>query len=498
MNVLIVLNIVSSIGVALFGFNSLILTYLFLRYAKRSNDAPSAPEKWPTVVVQVPVFNERDVIRRGIDAIASLDYPADCLTLQILDDSDDDTTAIAQKQVEYYRKLGVDIHLVRRADRTGYKAGALQYGLTLADAEFVAVFDADSLPRPDFLRRVIPHMLHDPSLGIIQTRWSFVNGHYSLLTKLQGLALDAHFIVEQTARNRSGLLMHFNGTAGVLRRTCIEDSGGWESDTLSEDMDLSFRAQLAGWRCLHLPDIDVPTELPPTIASLKLQQRRWSAGTIQCLRKLGERLLRSDLSIWQKMQAFLQLTGYLVHPLMLIILLISVPSLFVYGSRDLSLAPLTLAAFGPPLMIFVAQTRLFPKELKKLVYFPLLLLFGFGIAVNNTWGVVDGFIGSQIAFRRTPKFNLIDLSDGWASSSYNLSIDFTTWLELFLAVYSLVGFILAVNQGSGLALLLGVYAVGFGYVAGMSLLQTVQWKLSATSKRRATAIDAAITDLSSR
>lgn len=498
MKLLIGLNVAISIWVAVYGFNALILTFLFLRFSKRQQYTPDTLETWPSVVVQVPVYNERYVIERVIDAVVALDYPADCLTIQILDDSDDDTTAIAQTLIDIHRANDINIQLVRREDRNGYKAGGLDYGLTLTDAEFVAIFDADSLPQSDFLRRVIPHMVDDPALGIVQTRWSFINDNYDPLTKIQALALDAHFVVEQTARQRSGLLMHFNGTAGVLRRACIDESGGWEFDTISEDMDISFRAQLAGWRCLHLPGVDVPTELPPTIAAVKVQQRRWSTGTIQCMQKLGGRLLKSDLTIWQKLQAFIQLSGYFVQPLMLIILLLSIPLLLTESTSNLTLAPLTLAALGPPVMITVSQLSSSPKRLGRLLYFPLLVFLGFGIAVNNTWGVVEGFFGAQVAFKRTPKFNLMSESDEWVPVSYHSPIDTSTWLEFILAIYAIGALILAINQNSGMVIFLGVYALGFCYVAGVNIWQSLRQRVARKDTALHVKLDYIITNLFSR
>jgi cellulose synthase/poly-beta-1,6-N-acetylglucosamine synthase-like glycosyltransferase len=477
--ILAVLYAICALGISIYGLNSLVLSLLYLRHRRDAPAPPAPPREWPSVVVQLPVYNERHVIARLIDAAAALDYPPERLLIQVLDDSTDDTTAIARRCADRHRARGVDVRIVRRPDREGYKAGALAYGLHQTDAAFVAVFDADFLPRPDFLRRTIPYFA-DPAVGIVQARWSYVNAGYSPLTGAQALALDAHFTVEQTARQRSGLLMNFSGTAGVIRRACIEGSGGWQGDTLSEDMDLSYRAQLAGWKGVHLVDVDAPAELPPTIGSFKLQQARWATGTTQCLRKLGGRLLASDLTVWQKVQALIHLGGYLLHPLMVLMLLIGVPLVFAGRAVNLPLVPLSLAAFGPPLMVAISQRALYAGKSwwRRLVAFPLLILVGFGIAVSNTQGILQGFAGRRPVFRRTPKYDLVDRSGRWTTSAYNLPVEASTWLELALALYALAGAAVAVMRGSGLAVILAMYGLGFGYVGALGLWQALRVRLA--------------------
>jgi cellulose synthase/poly-beta-1,6-N-acetylglucosamine synthase-like glycosyltransferase len=269
-----------ALWLAIYGLNSFILALFYLRY--RHARVPILPVDWsalPAVTVQVPVYNERHVIERVIDAVAVLDYPRDRLHIQILDDSTDETTQLAQTRAAMYREQGVDIVVLRRPHREGFKAGALAAGLCQTCGEYVAIFDADFRPHPDFLLQTIPHFLAHPRLGLIQTRWSCLNADYSLFTRAQVLALDGYFIVEQTGRQRAGLLVGFNGASGVWRRRCIQESGGWQSDTLCEDLDLSYRAQLAGWECLYLPEVDAPAEVPPQIAAFKQQQARWAQGS---------------------------------------------------------------------------------------------------------------------------------------------------------------------------------------------------------------------------
>ena len=467
---LIALYVLSAMGLALFGFNTLILSAVYLRHRHRSLTPPPAPQTWPSVVVQLPVYNERHVVERLINAAVSLDYPADRLSIQLLDDSTDDTSAIAQACLAAHRRRGVNVRHIRRESRLGYKAGALAAGLAASRAELVAVFDADFVPPPDFLRRIVPYFA-DERLGLVQARWSHLNADYSLLTRAQALALDAHFVVEQTARQRSGLLMNFSGTAGVWRRACIEDSGGWQCDTLSEDIDLSYRAQLRGWRFLYLPEVEAPAEIPPQITAFKRQQARWATGTVQCLLKLWRPLLAARLSLWQRVQALLHLGGYFVHPLLLLLLLSSVPLMMTGRLHNLPLAPLGLAAFGPLLMSLIAQVTLYRDWFRRMAYFPFLLLMGAGLALSNAGAVWRALTGRPDAFRRTPKFRLRSGSDRWAVSAYALPIERTTWVELGLALYAALAALLALTRSPELVPFLTLYALGFGYVGGLGVWQ---------------------------
>jgi cellulose synthase/poly-beta-1,6-N-acetylglucosamine synthase-like glycosyltransferase len=345
---------------AIYGLNSLILAFLYLRHRRAVVPAPSAD--WsvlPPVTVQVPVYNELHVVERAIDGVAALDYPRDRLQIQILDDSTDETTRLARARTALHRERGVDITVLRRPDRGGFKAGALAWGLSQARGEYVAIFDADFCPHPDFLLRTIPHFLARPRLGMVQTRWSYLNADYSPLTRAQALALDGHFVVEQAGRHRSGLLVSFNGAAGVWRRRCIEEAGGWQADTLCEDLDLSYRAQLAGWECLYLPAVDAPAEVPPQIAAFKRQQSRWAQGSVQALRKLAGSILRSRRLRWgQKGMALVHLSSYLAHPLMVVFLLASLPTLLMPDSALLPLGSLGLMCLGPLLVYVVSQQQL--------------------------------------------------------------------------------------------------------------------------------------------
>ncbi len=461
---------ISTVLLAIYGLNSLALCWLYLRH--RHEDAPCPPmTDWPAVTVQLPIYNELYVAERLIGAVAGLDYPPDKLQIQVLDDSTDETTAVARACVDRYRAQGLDIELLHRGDRTGFKAGALGQGLTTAKGEFIAIFDADFVPRPGFLRETIPHFREQPHLGVIQTRWEHINADYSLLTRAQSIALDGHFMVEQTARNRAGLFMNFNGTAGVWRRQCIEEAGGWQGDTLSEDLDLSYRAQLRGWKFLFLPHVAAPAEIPPQINAFKRQQFRWAKGSIQCLRKLGPRVLAAPVSFAQRFEGLVHLSTYLLHPLMLVLLLITLPLMFWPERLHLHLAYLSLASLGPPLLYAFSQRALYPNWMGRMVkYFPILMLLGIGVALNNSRAVYEALTGHGNNFRRTPKFRVESRSDQWATKRYVLPLDWTIAGEVLLTAYSLLTTGVALAQRDyGTALFMLLYVGSFGYVAALGL-----------------------------
>jgi len=470
-----VLYAVSAYLLALVGLNALVLSLMLLVRGRRPIPAvpPVADETWPRVLVQLPVFNERHVVERLVEAVTALDYPRDRLYVQLLDDSTDDTEHIAAAAVARARELGLDIAHIRRDDRVGFKAGALAYGLTLCDAEFVAIFDADFVPQPGFLKMLLPHLLADEHVGMVQARWAHINAGYSHLTRAQALALDSHFAVEQPARHRNGLLMNFSGTAGIWRTRCINASGGWDLNTLSEDIDLSYRAQLSGWRFLYLPEVGVPGEIPPLMMGFKRQQARWATGTVQCLRKLGPHVLGSQLTLWQKVQAMLHLGGYLIHPLMLLTVLLALPMTLSGGFKLLPLAGLGLAMIGPPLQTLLAQRRLYPDWPRRLLNFPVLMLLGTGIAVSNTQAVLRGMSDRPQAFVRTPKFQLGEHRGSWAASQYTLPLDAITFLEGLFSLYAAVTAVLAFTRVPALAPFMILYALGFAYVAGTSVIQAL-------------------------
>ncbi|MCB9456017.1 MAG: glycosyltransferase [Anaerolineaceae bacterium] len=430
---------------------------LLIIYWRTHHHQPPLPavSTWPGVTIQLPLYNERYVVNRLLEAVAALDYARDCLFIQVLDDSTDDTGEIARQMCESLAEQGLHIRYVHRTERSGYKAGALANGMAQLQTEFVAVLDADFVPPPDFLRRTIPYLVADPDLGMVQTRWGHLNTFANLLTLGQTLALDAHFVVEQTARSQAGLLMSFNGSGGVWRTACIRESGGWRATTLTEDLDLSYRAQLAGWRLLYVPDVVVPAELPPQIAAYKQQQARWATGSTQVLWALFGRLWRSPFSVSQRLMATLHLCQYLPHPLMMALLLLTPPLLLTRSLDGLTLGWLSVVGLGPPLVYVVSQHSLYSDWKRRLWGFPMLLVLGTGIAWSNTWAVLHSR-GRRHDFKRTPKF-----SRNWQTSGYALRMDPHLWMEGLLAGYALWGMVLAWYSNRALVFYLGIYAIAF-------------------------------------
>ena len=454
---------------SLYGLNSLALTWLYLRHRHDPRPIPAPPSEWPRVTVQLPVYNEVHTVERLLRATAALDYPRDRLQIQVLDDSCDATRELAARLAVDLQRQGMDIVHLTRAERSGFKGGALAAGLAIARGEFVAILDADFVPSPDFLKCVLPQFAH-PDVGCVQTRWGHLNRDYSPLTQAQALALDGHFVVEQAARSHSGLLLNFNGSAGIWRRECIEDAGGWAGDTLTEDLDLSYRAQLRGWRIAYRPDVVVPAELPVQMSAFKQQQARWAQGSIQTTLKLGQLLLRSTRSWAVKLEAILHLTGYVAHPLILITGLLTLPMRALH-SWALGIVPwLMAAAVGPPLLYAVAQFADGGRPLRRLRALPLLVLLGTGIALSNTCAVLRAVLRVPHGFQRTPKFAIRTRGEPWAIHPYALGGDTLMWGEVGLALWALGALVL---PGTGVSTLLWVllYAGGFGSVAGASLVQ---------------------------
>lgn len=473
--ILSTLYIIITLWLAVYAFNNWVLTALYWR--KRHNTPQPARhiESWPRVTVQLPIFNEAEVIERLITAITQLNYPADRLEIQVLDDSTDRTAHLAQTLVDRARQAGHTITYLHRTDRSGFKAGALKAGLTQASGEFIIIFDADFVPPSDYLRQTIPYFLNRPQLGFLQTRWGHLNPHYSLLTGAQSVALDGHFGVEQVARNRNGLLMNFNGTGGVWRRAAIDGAGGWHGDTICEDLDLSYRAQLNGWQSLYLRDVVAPAELPPQLAAYKRQQFRWAKGSIQCLKKLWRDVLTAQRSAWVKLQAFIYLSGYLIHPLMIVLLLASLPLLLQAQRVDFSLAWLTVLSLAPPTMFSVAMFSLHGLKggLRQQRYLPFLILLGSGVALSNTKAVIEAFLGVDNSFRRTPKFKVERKSDQWQQSDYKLLADKLILGEIALCIYALLTIGVVLWQGNYFAVpFMCLYALSFGYVSGLGLWET--------------------------
>ncbi len=460
-----ILYTVAAFMLAVYGFNTLLLALVALARPFRS-ESPPPPAVWPKVTVQLPVYNEIHVVARLLHAVANFDYPRDRLEIQVLDDSDDETARVVHTTVLHLQRMGVNIHHVRRARRHGYKAGALEYGLHRAQGEFIAIFDADFVPTPDWLRRTVPHLIQDPGLGFVQTRWEHLNAYTSGITLAQTLALDGHFAVEQVGRQALGWPLTFNGSAGLWRRTCIEESGGWHDDTLCEDLDLAYRAQMRGWRGKVVPHIAAAGEVPPLISAFQRQQSRWATGSMQVLRKHARHLLRKSPIRWDgRVQGLLHLSNYLVHPLMVLLLVLTLPMMLREHALAWPVAYLSLAGLGPPLSYALAQWRLH-GHVRRLVALPLLVFLGIGIAWAGTRAVWRGLTSQRIPFERTPKFRLEEGDDTWLGKRYGEEAHPFTWGEWVLAVYALLTAVVAWHRGNLFALpFLLLYAISFLTVA---------------------------------
>jgi cellulose synthase/poly-beta-1,6-N-acetylglucosamine synthase-like glycosyltransferase len=428
----------------------------------------------PNVTVQLPIYNEKYVAARLVNAVCALDYPKDRLCIQVLDDSIDDTFDLLANLISDYKKKGFDIHHIRRSGRKGYKAGALLNAMKSVKGDFIAIFDADFIPPTWFLKKTLTYF-SKPNIGLVQCRWGHVNESYSPLTKAQALSLDFHFLIEQKAKSNSHLFMSFNGTAGIWRKQCIEDSGGWHTATLVEDLDLSYRAQMKGWKCVFIPDIVVDAELPVQMNSAKRQQFRWAKGSIQCAIKLLGDVTIKKIPVDTKIQAFVQLTRHIVHPLVLAqflilpILLASKINLYVISG----LPVLTIIAYltmGPIAYIIVIR-GMYEKNLKsKMLSYLYLIIYSAGMSVNNTVAVFDAFFGKKNEFLRTPKFGIVKNDDDWRDKAYALPFTKTTLLEIFFGVYGVVGIFTAVFSNNPVfAPILGIQAIGFFYIAYLSI-----------------------------
>jgi len=433
------------------------------------------PKDWPQVTIQLPIYNERYVVERLIESVCSIDWPRHLLEVQVLDDSTDDTVKIARAMVAKMKTAGVDIAYIHRTDRSGFKAGALREGLKTAKGSLVAVFDADFIPAPDFLKESVPYF-QDPRIGMLQTRWGHINSDYSLLTRAQSIGIDGHFGVEQASRAWSGLFMNFNGTGGVWRKKTIQEAGGWQADTLTEDLDLSYRAQLKGWKLMFASQVVCPAEIPVTINAFKSQQHRWAKGSIQTAKKNLGKLFKSDVSWLVKIQAFLHLTHYMVHPMMLLVVLTSIPMLYSQWFFDSLAYPimiftvLCLATFGPSSLYLFSQRILYRDWKTRIKYLPFLLCLGTGIAVNNTKAVLEALFDIKSGFIRTPKYGIRQKGENWKNKRYAIPLNAVSILELFLGFYSLTGLLMFLFFSKYLVSpFLLIYTSGFFYVFFLSV-----------------------------
>jgi cellulose synthase/poly-beta-1,6-N-acetylglucosamine synthase-like glycosyltransferase len=463
---------------AIYGWHRYYLVYLYMKHRDNVPKQPVSPlDPLPRVTVQLPIFNEMYVADRLIQAVCQLDYPRHLLEIQVLDDSTDETRDIVARSVERQAERGFDITHLHRTDRRGFKAGALEAGLRDANGEYIAIFDADFIPPPEFLRQTLPHFADD-KVGMVQARWGHLNQDYSLLTKIQAILLDAHFVLEHGGRNRAGCFFNFNGTAGIWRRAAIDAAGGWQHDTLTEDLDLSYRAQLAGWRFVFLSDLVAPAEVPVEMNSFKSQQHRWAKGSIQTCRKLMPRILQSDLPLAVKTEAFFHLSANFNYLLMALLSVLMFPAMWVrynMGWYEMILidVPLFLAATASIANFYmVSQREIYPDWKARLKYLPFLMSIGIGLAVNNTRAVIEALMGTETEFARTPKYGIEQATDDWVGKKYRQSTVVQPMIELALGLYfTATVFYALANEIYGTLPFLVLFQVGFLYTGLVSLVQ---------------------------
>ncbi len=442
----------SILMLALFGIHKYFLLRVYNRYKKQPLSPPPLPAEWPMVCIQLPVFNEKYVIKRLLKSVISLEYPKEKLHIQILDDSTDATSTLIARFTEVLRGRGYFVDHIRRNKRKGFKAGALAYGLERTSADYVAIFDADFFPQPDFLKKTIPHLLTE-GIGMVQARWGHANRNFSLLTRIQAILLDAHFEIEHLARNRTGRFFNFNGTAGVWRKRAILDAGGWQHDTLTEDLDLSYRAQLAGWKFLYLPEVIAPAELPAEINAYKNQQHRWAKGSVQTALKLFPHIIHSRLPFYIRLEALIHLSSNIAYLLMIIPALLLIPLLkfqlslqwnwLVLGYFLTFLISALLAVIYYATAIKDTTGKLWPE----IIFLPFLVGIGIGLSLNNSRAAVEALMGLKSDFKRTPKYRIEGHRGEWRSKIYKPERDYQHLLELLIAGYFLYGSVYYYREG---------------------------------------------------
>jgi cellulose synthase/poly-beta-1,6-N-acetylglucosamine synthase-like glycosyltransferase len=464
---------------AVYGMHRYWLVYDYYTYRKNVPGPPPVATHWPRVTIQLPIFNERYVIERLIEAVSRFDYPRDLLDIQVLDDSTDETQQVASVCVASFAAQGLPITYIHRTNRQGFKAGALENGLRTAQGELVCIFDADFLPEPDFLRRTIPYF-QNPAIGMVQTRWTYLNRDYSLLTQVETILLDGHFVVEHGARSRRGTFFNFNGTAGVWRRQAIDEAGGWQHDTLTEDTDLSYRAQLKGWKFLYLPDIECASELPIDMNGFKAQQARWAKGLMQTAKKILPQVFASEAPFYIKAEAFFHLTANISYPLMVLLSTMLLPAMivrFYQGWVQMLVIdlPLFLASTCSISSFYlVAQKELRPKSWwRTILYMPFVMATGIGISVRNAQAVIEAIIGKKSEFARTPKYKIEGKRDTFVTKKYRNKAGWMPYAEVFLGIYFAFTVLYAVlNENYATVPFLLLFVWGYLYTGFMSLGQT--------------------------
>ncbi|MGI6369761.1 MAG: cellulose synthase family protein [Candidatus Kapaibacterium sp.] len=462
-----------------FGIHGLILVYFYNKTKKNIIKKPPLQKDLPIVTIQLPMYNEYFVVERIIGAACGIKYPIDKLEIQVLDDSTDDSYDLAKKTVERYKKQGYNIKHIHRVDRSGYKAGALKAGLEVAEGEFVAIFDADFVPDENFLLDTIPYF-QDPKVGLVQTRWEHLNEDFSMLTKAQALALDAHFCIEQQVRCKAGFFFSFNGTAGIWRKATIFDAGNWQADTLTEDLDLSYRSQLKGWKFLYLNDITSPAELPEDINSLKIQQFRWTKGAVETAIKLIPKVVKAKLPFKVKLECYAHLTSNIVFPFILLTALLNVPVVLIKNSIDgvdtfyNAMSIFVFATIATFIFYLHGQRAIHLDWRRRLLMFPVFMAGSMGMAVNNTKAIFEAIIGKKTAFIRTPKTGDAQDSSLQRKKYKNHKISGIVIIEILLALYFVAGIILSIYYSELAAIPFQLmFLLGFGAIGFLSLRHAI-------------------------
>ncbi len=462
---------------AVYGFHRAQLLYLYWKHQHEAPQPPRSFETLPMITVQLPMFNEMYVAERLIESVAALDYPKDKLEIQVLDDSTDETREIAKAKVEELVERGFLATYVHRVDRSGYKAGALEAGLKVARGDYLLVFDADFVPTPTIVRDLVHHFT-DPRVGMVQARWGHLNRDYSVLTQVQSMMLDGHFVVEHIARNRSGRFFNFNGTAGVWRKAAIIDAGGWQHDTLTEDMDLSFRAQLRGWRFVYVPDALAPAEVPCEMRSFKSQQFRWAKGSAQTAKKLLPIVMRADIPWKVKLEALFHLTNNFAYLFLIILAVLQLPNMILRQQMQrpellLLDVPLFALTSGSIVLFYLVTHRALYGSLWEAVRrLPLMMALGIGLSLNNARAVIEGLVGRESEFVRTPKHGVTHKTEKWTLKRYRASKEIFSILELLIGLYFVATIVIGAVIGAWASLpFLILFMIGFLYVGGLSLHQ---------------------------
>ncbi len=478
------------IWLASYGIHRYTLVYLYYKHRKdRPQGPPGHFAELPRVTVQLPIFNEQFVVERLVDTVCQLDYPKDRLDIQLLDDSTDETQDVARRLVERYAAEGYPITYHHRTNREGFKAGALREGLKTAKGEFVAIFDADFVPPADFLMRVI-HYFADPKVGMVQGRWSHINRNYSFLTNVEAILLDGHFVLEHGARSRSNVFFNFNGTAGMWRRQAIDDAGGWQHDTLTEDTDLSYRAQLKGWKFVYLEDVECPAELPVEMTAFKTQQARWAKGLIQTAKKILPQVMKSDVSWRVKLEAWYHLTANISYPLMIALSVLLLPAMIIrfyqgwFQMLYIDLPLFLASSFSISSFYLVSQKVLYPRTWYRcFLYLPFLMALGIGLTITNSRAVLEALLGKQSAFARTPKYRIESKADKRRSRAYRRRLGWVPWIELLIGTYFVLTVYYAVeNENFVTVPFLVLFVIGYYYTGLMSLFQGIFSRLSLGSE----------------